>query len=264
MDEVPAILRFLVTEISRRYNLFTQSAVRNIDSYNDYLKYAGETPLPHIIAVVEDLFDVLTRDIQVEEQLKFISNRGYVAGVHLIISSQHISANRKGIIDMFDAKIILPLVAEDNRAIAGEQALSLKNPGELQIITKNSVHSISGQCAYVSDSEVSRVGNYFRSNNPISEDVVHFSQMDNSYKEERSSISEELYERAVEVVLDVGFASSSVLARKMGLSYPQACRLIDLLEQRGIIGPFQGSKPREILIDKNDLYKKKKGKRNDN
>jgi len=274
---VSNLLKWAVVEMERRYRLFSETNVRNLDGYNEYLKYNGEKTLPLILIIIDELADLMTvAGKDVETQISRLAAKARAAGIHLIIATQRPSVDViTGVIKANLPSRIAFSVASgvDSRTILDQiGAEKLLGKGDMLYFPGSAPKPIRGQGAFVSDAEVEKIVNHLRDNfgpmydNEIIDSVkqgVSSGESDSGSSEGGNgggSGEDDLFEQAVDVVLEYGSASSSILQRRLGVGYPRASRLIDLLERKGIIGPFEGSKPRKVLITEIDwLEMKSKG-----
>lgn len=274
---VSNLLKWAVVEMERRYRLFSETNVRNLDGYNEYLKYNGEDTLPLILIIIDELADLMTvAGKDVETQISRLAAKARAAGIHLIIATQRPSVDViTGVIKANLPSRIAFSVASgvDSRTILDQiGAEKLLGKGDMLYFPGSAPKPIRGQGAFVDDGEVEKIVNYLKNNfGPMyDEEIIDSVKQGVSSGESDSASSEggngggsgedDLFEQAVDVVLEYGSASSSILQRRLGVGYPRASRLIDLLERKGIIGPFEGSKPRKVLITEIDwLEMKSKG-----
>ena len=273
--KVSNILKWAVVEMERRYKLFSETDVRNLEGYNEYLKYNGEKPLPLILIIIDELADLMTvAGKDVETQISRLAAKARAAGIHLIIATQRPSVDViTGVIKANLPSRIAFSVASgvDSRTILDQVgAEKLLGKGDMLYYPGTAPKPIRGQGAFVSDKEVETIVNYLKNTygamydsdiiDKVNQGVANEESGGDGGKASSGSGEDDLFEQAVEVVLEVGQASSSVLQRRLGVGYPRASRLIDLLENKGIIGPFEGSKPRKVLITEIDwLEMKSKG-----
>jgi DNA segregation ATPase FtsK/SpoIIIE-like protein len=274
---VSNLLKWAVVEMERRYRLFSESNVRNLDGYNEYLSYNGEKRLPLILLIIDELADLMTvAGKDVETQISRLAAKARAAGIHLIIATQRPSVDViTGVIKANLPSRIAFSVASgvDSRTILDQVgAEKLLGKGDMLYYPGSANKPIRGQGAFVSDSEVETIVNYLKNQYgaryddeiiDIVQKGVASSDSDGGSSDGNGgggSGEDDLFEQAVDIVIEYGSASSSILQRRLGVGYPRASRLIDLLERKGIIGPFEGSKPRKVLVTQIDwLEMKAKG-----
>lgn len=245
-----ATLGWVVAEMDNRYRLFAMRAVRNIQSFNAQF----EEKLPYIVVIIDELADLMmVAQDKVEGCITRLAQLSRAVGIHLILATQRPSVDViTGVIKAnFPARISFKVASKvDSRTVLDlNGADKLLGKGDLLFLMPGEAKLIRGQGTFVVDEEISAVAKY------VSE------QKAPEYHPEIESISEgkgptmdqekdELYEEAVNIVLAGGIASSSTLQRRLRLGYTRAARIIDQMEVEGIVGPLQGSKPRDILVDR--------------
>lgn len=273
-------LKWAALEMDRRYKLFAESNVRNLDGYNDYLKYKGEPTLPLILIVVDELADLMTlAKNEVEEQISRLAAMARAAGLHLILATQRPSVDViSGVIKANVPSRIAFAVSSgtDSRTILDSNgAEKLLGKGDMLYAPNSAPKAVRGQGAFLSDKEVdSIVGDLRKRYGDMYDDaiiqIVESQAVNNgntggtgmgvSEASSGAGADDELLDFAVDIVIEAKNASVSILQRRLGIGYPRAARLIDVLEQKHVIGPFEGSKPRKVLITKTDwLEMKAKG-----
>lgn len=261
-------LQWAVTEMMKRYRMFSEAGVRDLASYNTFSETQEDiTKLPQIVVVIDELADLmLVAAKEVEESICRVAQMGRAAGMHLIIATQRPSADV--ITGLMKANIpsrIAFAVASslESRIILDTQgAEKLVGKGDMLWSPLGSGKPLRVQGCLIEDQEVSSVvefvkkdGGAFYDEEVLQEIEQHVEEQEKGGKS--SSLSgtsseedqyDELFPNAVGIVLDLGQASVSMLQRRLKLGYSRAARLIDQMEDRGIVGPFEGSKPRQLLI----------------
>ena len=264
-------LQWAVTEMMRRYKAMSDAGVRDLESYNsivDSQEYDGKR-MPQVVVIIDELADLmLVAAKEVEESICRIAQMGRAAGIHLIIATQRPSADV--ITGLMKANI--PSRIAFAVASAMESRIILDTMGAEKLVGKGDMlYAPIGngkpkrvQGCFVSDPEVEAVANYVKNNSTTEYDESVIEEIDRKMAQvgnKQQSPSEpeansdelsgdELLPAAVEVILETGQASVSMLQRRLKLGYARAARIVDEMEERGIVGPFQGSKPRTILITK--------------
>lgn len=251
-------LQKVVSEMERRYELFSETGTRNIESYNEYIrKYNAEAEdddkqphLPYIVVIVDELADLMmvaSRDV--EDAITRLAQMARAAGIHLIIATQRPSVDViTGVIKAnIPSRIAFSVSSQtDSRTILDTGgAEKLLGRGDMLYIPVGSSKPTRVQGAFLSDQEVERVVNHCISQQKATyqEDMIPDHE-DESLEE----VDDELYEDAVQLVIEMQSASVSMLQRRFRIGYTRAARLIDAMEDRGIIGPYEGSKPRKVLV----------------
>ena len=262
-------LKWAVAEMERRYKLFAEKAVRNMEGYNNCLE-VDEEPLPLILIIIDELADLMAvAKNEVEVQIGRLAAMARAAGMHMIIATQRPSVDViTGVIKSNVPSRIAFSVASgvDSRTILDSYgAEKLLGRGDMLYAPLTAPKPVRGQGAFVSDDEVEKAVDYLKQkygalyDPDINESVQKIANGEGTGKTEgvsdpsvNENSEDELLNAAVETVLQAKNASVSILQRRLGVGYPRAARLIDVLEQKGYIGPFEGSKPRRVLISETD------------
>jgi len=244
-------LKWALAEMDRRYKLFEQTAKQNIIAYNNSFK---DQQLPYIVTIIDELADLMMVSPQeVETSIVRLSQMARATGIHLIIATQRPSVNV--ITGLIKANITYRIAFStasqvDSRTIldmAGAE--KLLGSGDMLYLAGNTAKPRRLQGAFVSEEEIKRVSEFLKKQGKpeYNEEVISMEVKAKGIFGETPD--DELFTQAAEVVINSGKASASLLQRRLKVGYARAARLIDLLEEKGIIGPAEGSKPREILVD---------------
>ncbi|MGJ9458915.1 DNA translocase FtsK [Oceanobacillus sp. CF4.6] len=249
-------LKKVVSEMERRYDLFSDTGTRNIEGYNEYIrKYNLSTEetqpnLPYIVVLVDELADLMmVASNDVEDSITRLAQMARAAGIHLIIATQRPSVDViTGVIKAnIPSRIAFSVSSQiDSRTILDSGgAEKLLGRGDMLFMPVGSSKPTRVQGAFLSDEEVERI-------------VDHcIDQQKASYQEEMipeetsevvEQVDDDLYDDAVQMITELQSASVSMLQRRFRIGYTRAARLIDAMEARGIVGPYEGSKPRTVLI----------------
>ncbi len=265
-DKVINTLNSLCREMDKRYELLKDAMTRNIKEYNEKFisrklnPEKGHTFLPYIVLVIDEFADlIMTAGKEVETPLARLAQLSRAVGIHLIIATQRPSVNViTGLIKAnFPARIAFRVTSKiDSRTILDTGgAEQLIGRGDLLYSQSNDLTRI--QCGFIDTSEVEKLSEYIGSQSGYASAYIlpEFSKDDNN---ESSNISIEdrdsMFNEAARVIVTNQQGSASLLQRKLKLGYNRAGRLIDQMEDAGIVGPFEGSKPRQVLIsDLNSL-----------
>ncbi len=255
-------LNWAVMEMLNRYNLFAKVGVRDLASYNKYLEKQGEAKLPQIVIIVDELADLMMASPkEVEEYICRLAQLARAAGMHLIIATQRPSVDV--ITGLIKANIPSRIAfavssAVDSRTILDSVgAEKLLGKGDMLYSPVGESKPLRVQGAFITDEERDRLIDFLReSSQPEYDDSILDHIEHNSSKEQSSASSggEELDDadvmlgQCIEFVVDLGEASVSKLQRRFKLGYSRAARIVDQMEERGIVGPSEGSKPRQVLI----------------
>lgn len=260
-------LGWAVAEMMRRYKTFADNGVRDLEDYNEYQKDKDDLePISQIVIVIDELADLMmAAPKEVEDSICRIAQLARAAGMHLIIATQ--SPRVDVVTGLIKANIPSRVALKvsnnvDSRVILDEGgADKLLGRGDLLYKPVGMGKPMRIQGSFIPTSEVRAVVNYLKnlSNTEYSDEIIedierHVPQVKNdkriSNDEAEESDTDEKFEDAVKIIVESGQASTSFLQRKLSLGYARAARLMDELEARGIIGPAQGAKPREVLISK--------------
>lgn len=262
-------LQWAVTEMMRRYRAMSDAGVRDLESYNSLADDMedGIKKLPQVVVIIDELADLmLVAAKEVEESICRIAQMGRAAGIHLIIATQRPSADV--ITGLMKANIPSRIAfavasAMESRIILDTQgAEKLVGRGDMLYAPIGDGKPKRVQGCFVSDAEVEAVANYVKSNSVNEYDQQVMEEIDKKAAQTGKSGSQapepaaeevegdEMLPAAVDVILETGQASVSMLQRRLKLGYARAARIVDEMEERGIVGPFQGSKPRAILVTK--------------
>jgi S-DNA-T family DNA segregation ATPase FtsK/SpoIIIE len=265
-------LQWAVVEMMKRYRMFSEANARDLESYNRLMLKSeeGET-LPQIVIVIDELADLmLTAAKEVEESVCRVAQMGRAAGVHLIIATQSPRADViTGLMKAnIPSRIALKVAsALESRIIldAGGNADKLVGNGDMLYAPIGVNKPIRIQGTWVSDAEREKVVEFVKKSGDAqyNEEVIH--QIDKAAEEkegngkkdaaeESAADYDELLPQAVEIIFETGQASVSMLQRRLKLGYSRAARIVDQMEQMKIVGPFEGSKPRQMLITRSQWY----------
>jgi len=263
-------LQWAVTEMMRRYKAMSDAGVRDLESYNSIIENQEENgkKLPQVVVIIDELADLmLVAAKEVEESICRIAQMGRAAGIHLVIATQRPSADV--ITGLMKANI--PSRIAFSVASAMESRIILDTQGAEKLVGKGDMlYAPIGngkpkrvQGCFVTDAEVEAVATHVKENFVTSYDQDVMEEIERkaiqtgnkpaASEPEPSSdelVGDEMLPAAVDVILETGQASVSMLQRRLKLGYARAARIVDEMEEKGIVGPFQGSKPREILITK--------------
>lgn len=253
--KVSAALNWVVSEMENRYSLLAKEGLRNIESYN-----AKDFRMPYIVVIVDELADLMqVAAKQIESAITRLAQLSRAVGIHLILATQRPSVDViTGVIKAnFPARISFKVASKvDSRTVLDMNgAEKLLGKGDMLFLKPGEAKPIRGQCSLVTDEEIQRVIDFIKGQQePLYNDNILKQQASGtgSYLDEK----DELYDEAVRLVIETNQASVSILQRRMRLGYGRAARLIDMMEQSGLVGPYVGSKPREILINREEWLMK--------
>ncbi len=257
-EEANRALKVIVNMMDNRYELFSMAGVRNIGGYNAYIEShpeEGMAKLPWIVVIIDELADLmLVAAKEVESSIQRITQLARAAGIHLIVATQRPSVDViTGIIKAnIPSRIAFAVSsAVDSRTILDQVgAEKLLGYGDMLYIPVGEQVATRVQGAFVSDDEVAAIAEYVsKQAKPKYEDAfLRLEALDGGIGDSSAASSHDdpLYEEVKEFVIQTRKASTSLVQRKFSIGYARAARLIDTLEERGIIGPARGSKPREV------------------
>ena len=255
MHDSPQILNALywtTSEMDRRYRLFARANARNIASYNE--KHTGQDRVPYVVFIIDELADLMLQaPIQVEKQITRIAQLARATGIHLVLGTQRPSVDViTGLIKAnVPARIAFATAsAVDSRTIIDMTgAEKLLGRGDMLWLAPDAAKPVRAQGAFVSDAEIEQVIRHWRGQREAQYDlsIVEDKERARVREDGGDEIDDDRYEEAVEIVQRAGQASVSMLQRKMTIGFARAGRLIDIMEQNGVIGPSQGpGKMREV------------------
>jgi S-DNA-T family DNA segregation ATPase FtsK/SpoIIIE len=249
--KVSAALNWVVGEMESRYTLLSKAGVRHIKGY-----HAKGNKLPYIVVIIDELADLMQVSAKtIESAITRLAQLSRAVGIHLILATQRPSVDViTGVIKAnFPARISFKVASKvDSRTVLDMNgAENLLGKGDLLFIKPGEAKPIRGQCSFVSDAEVHQVIEFIKNQQtPTYDDSILKQQSTGSSGE--AGEKDELYDEAVRLVIETNQASVSILQRRMRLGYTRAARLIDLMEQDGVVGPYCGSKPRDILVNREE------------
>ncbi len=272
-------LQWAVFEMMKRYKIFSEHNVKDLSGYNALAKTTDELEhLPSVVVVIDELADLmLVAAKEVEESICRVAQMGRAAGVHLVIATQRPSA------DVITGLMKANIPSRIAFAVASslESRIILDNSGAEKLIGKGDMlyaplgigKPIRVQGCFISPEEIERVVEYVKSTGEADYSDEVMRKIEESVQEkdkggkgaapapqdEETGESDELFPAAVDVVLELGQASVSMLQRRLKLGYSRAARLVDQMEEKGIVGPFEGSKPRALLITKQQWQEMRMG-----
>ena len=264
-------LQWAVTEMMRRYRMMADAGVRDLESYNKQARMSADDelePMPQIVVVIDELADLmLVAAKEVEESICRIAQMGRASGIHLVIATQRPSADV--ITGLMKANI--PSRIAFAVASAMESRIILDTAGAEKLVGKGDMlYAPLGQGkpkrvqgCFITDNEVQDVVTFIKDSSEAEYSDSVMAEIDKKAAESgksgsgssggtaaetESSDGDEMLPAAVDVILETGQASVSMLQRRLKLGYARAARIMDEMEERGLVGPFEGSKPRQLLI----------------
>lgn len=271
-------LGWAVNEMEQRYKMFADRDVRNIEGYNKLVETLVDEPevkkMPRIVIIIDELADLMmTAPKEVEDSINRIAAKARAAGIHLLIATQRPSVNVvTGVIKAnIPTRIAFAVSSHiDSSTIldcAGAEKLLGRGDMLFSPMGANKPFRIQG--CFVSDEEVERVVEFVKNGGKADYDdniMLEIERQAAIEKQQRTGVPEEeasaddpMLKEAIKVVVELGQASTSLLQRKLKLGYARAARIIDQMEERGIVGGYEGAKPRQVLITKEQLMEMQAG-----
>ena len=273
-------LRGLIDEMEKRYKIFARVGVRNIMSFNlrppkkkdvdlaressdnadSKVSRQDEIPIPdkmpYIVVIIDELADLMqTAPADVESAIARITQMARAAGIHIIVATQTPRADViTGVIKAnIPSRIAFQVASKiDSRVILDENGADrLLGQGDMLYLPPSTSRLIRAQGVLVTDDEIHRLVEFVSGQSPPAFDMAMHEKLQSTAtpEEEVTEEDEELVEKCIEIIRQEKRASTSLLQRRLRLGYTRAARIVDILEQRGILGPGEGAKPREILVD---------------
>ncbi len=261
-------LQWAVSEMMKRYKAFSEVGAKDLASYNNHARKEGKEPLPQIVVVIDELADLmLVAAKEVEESICRVAQMGRASGMHLVIATQRPSADvitglmkanipsriAFAVASGMESRIILDATGAEKLVGKGDMLYAPLGQGKPKRV----------QGCFISEEEVANVVDFIKEGAAARYDESVMHEIEKHAEEKEKGTKgvggsepgsggdfDELLPAAIEVVLEVGQASVSMLQRRLKLGYGRAARLVDQMEEKGVVGPFEGSKPRQLLITK--------------
>lgn len=264
-----AAIKWVVNEINNRYTLFATAGVKNIESYNEVTRKEKSNDLmTRIVIIIDDLADLMMMDSNnIESDIYILAKMAKNTGIYLVMATQRPSVNV--ITGTIRASIptrlsfMLPSQIDSRIILDTPGAEKLLGNGEALFKTIGIINPIRYQTTFISNGEIQRIVNYIKDSNSIETYCKDLS--DYVHNEEKSFFEdEEIYDvdpflnDAIESIVEIGQASTSFIQRRFKIGYARAGKIIDQMEKRGIVSGYSGSKPREVLISKDEWNELKK------
>lgn len=262
-DKILSALKWALAEMDRRYKLFAEVGVRNIDGYNEL---SGFQAIPYIIIFVDELADLMAyAPVEVEDSICRLAQMARATGVHLVVSTQRpsvdvitglIKANIPSRIafnvsSMIDSRVIIDMPGAEK----------LLGRGDMLYIPPDQAKPTRIQGTYVSDGEVQKLVDFLKNKNIPVQYTNEVTSMPQTWKKTQGGMTQgttyakdALFEEAVKIVCQYDRASASLLQRRLSIGYARAARILDQLEEAGIVGPGEGAKPRDVLVRNAEEY----------
>ncbi len=260
-------LKWLISEMERRFNILSGNGSRDITSYNEKITKEGEPPIPYIVLIVDELADLMAaRGREMEAGIVRLAQMARAVGIHLVLATQRPSVEViTGLIKAnVTSRITFQVASQvDSRTVLDAAgAEKLLGAGDMLFISAEVTKPKRIQGAYVSEKEVKKVTNWLETKvaapsdsscPPLTEEILEEGTPSSLFQGKEGPDFEAggedpLYEDAKKIVIESRKASASLLQRRLRIGYARAARLIDILEERGVVGPGEGAKPREVYL----------------
>ncbi|MCL4339036.1 DNA translocase FtsK [Patescibacteria group bacterium] len=266
-DKILSALKWAMGEMDKRYKTFSEVGVRNIDGFNEL---AGFQSLPYIVIFIDELADLMSyAPVEVEDSICRLAQMARATGIHLVVATQRpsvdvitglIKANIPSRIafnvsSMIDSRVILDVPGAEK----------LLGRGDMLYIPPEQAKATRIQGTYVSEQEVRQLVNFLKSKNIPVQYTEEVTSMPQTWKKSSGSVAggmttgdndgkDAMFQEAIQIVCQYDKASASLLQRKLKIGYARAARILDQLEEEGIVGPGEGSKPRDVLMHNVEEY----------
>jgi len=250
------VLRWMVTEMEKRYRMFAEKGVRDINRYNQ----VTDEKIPYIVIIIDELADLMmVAPVEVEDSICRLAQMARAAGMHLIVATQRPSVDVvTGVIKAnIPSRIAFAVSSQaDSRTILDMSgAEKLLGKGDMLFFPVGAVKPYRVQGAYVSDQDIEKTVDFIKQQSYQTEDENQIKELEFSLEQADLEYDDDLFWDAVGVFVESQKASVSLLQRRLRIGYARAARLVDLMEERGIVSPLDANKKREILIDSEQLEK---------
>lgn len=258
------LFNFLIEEMEERYKILQESKSRDIDSYNKKQSQKKDKLMPRIVVVIDEMADLMiSYSSGLESMIIKLSQMARATGIHLILATQRPSVDIvTGLIKANIPNRVCFKVASfiDSRTVLDVGgAEKLVGSGDGLFISTFSHRPIRIQAPFVTEKEIKNIAEFWEEQG----EKIHFEKEEINLEEVEKKMfeiedledEEGLLQKAIEIVIQAGKASTSLLQRRLKIGYARAARLLDLMEEKGIVGPQEGSKPRKVLVDKDYLFK---------
>ncbi|MBE0696535.1 MAG: DUF87 domain-containing protein, partial [Anaerolineaceae bacterium] len=258
VDRMLGVLRWGLVEMDRRYRLLEEARTRDLETYNRKMVKRGQPKLPRIVIIVDELADLMmTAPEQTEHNLIRLAQMARATGIHLVVATQRPSTDVvTGLIKAnFPARLAFSVASSiDSRVILdGSGAESLLGKGDMLFLNPESGTPIRAQGVLVADEELERIITFWKQSRPLdagNEPPPWEALVEQNEEDENSDA---LVEQAIKIVRASQRASTSLIQRRLRVGYPRAARLMDQLEDLGVVGPSQGGgREREVLLPPED------------
>ncbi len=254
VEKILSALKWAMSEMDRRYKIFAEAGVRNIDAYNEF---SGFQALPYIVIIIDELADLMAyAPVEVEDTICRLAQMARATGIHLVLATQRpsvdvitglIKANVPcriafNVSSMVDSRVILDTPGAEK----------LLGRGDMLYIPPDQAKPTRIQGTYVSEEEINKLVKFLKDKGIVIEYTEEVTNQPLTFRKGQAGASDSgkdgLFEEAVRIVCQFDRASASLLQRKLSVGYARAARILDQLEREGVVGPGDGSKPRDVLV----------------
>ncbi|WDV47786.1 DNA translocase FtsK 4TM domain-containing protein [Clostridiaceae bacterium M8S5] len=250
-------LNWAVTEMINRYNSFAENGVRDIKSYNQKMKDTETENMPQIVIIIDELADLMMASpTEVEDSICRLAQMARAAGIHLIVATQRPS------VDVITGTIKANIPSRLSFAVSSQSdsriildmngAEKLLGKGDMLYYPVGSAKPMRVQCSYIDDKEVEKIVEFLKKQGQEEYKEEIIKDIETNIALPVNEDADELLPKAIELVINEGQASISYIQRKLRVGYARAARIVDEMEERGIVGPKEGSKPRKVLVSKEE------------
>ena len=260
-DKAVNSLKWSISEMEKRYEILSHLGCRNIESYNQAVrtKYRQREVLPYLVIVIDELADLMaTHGREVEAAIVRLAQMARAVGIHLVLSTQRPSV--EVITGLIKANITTRIAFQvasqiDSRTILDMSgAEKLLGSGDMLYLSGDSNKPKRIQGVFISEKEIQTIVNFLKDQKEekvkYDEEIIETKKSSLDLTDgDNNVVDDDMYDEAVETVMNAGKASASLLQRRLRVGYARAARLLDLMEDKGIVGPSNGAKPREVYID---------------
>ena len=259
LERITVVLRWCTAEMDRRYKLLEQAAARDLEAYNRRMRRRREAErLPRLVIMIDELADLMMMaPDQTEHTLVRLAQMGRATGIHLVVATQRPSTDiLTGLIKAnFPARISFAVASMiDSRVILDSTgAETLLGKGDMLYVSPEASAPVRIQGAFVDDAEIERLVAYWQEQHAVEPEERRAPWEEMLVRQEAMGDQDEILEQAIALVRQTGFASASMLQRRLRIGYPRAARLMDELEELGVVGRSQsGGRTREVLVGEDD------------
>ena len=249
-------LFWAISEMEKRYKAFQKYHVRDIEGYKEAAKSdESMEKLPYIVVIIDELADLMmTAASEVEDYIMRLAQKSRACGIHLVIATQRptVDVITGTIKANIPSRISFAVTSQtDSRTILDSAgAEKLLGKGDMLYASSDSMRPLRIQGAFVSDKEVLNVVDHIKKESEVDYDKEAIETVEENSKVAEIDDEDELLDEATRIIIDENTASVSLLQRKLRIGYARAGRIIDQLESKGVVGPYEGSKPRKVLVDR--------------